>query len=308
MIAGYLDPGVRSSLDRRAAAARARMSPCRLCPAECGARRLEGETGRCRTGALANVSSAGPHFGEEAPLVGPGGSGTIFFSGCGLGCVFCQNWQTSRNLDGRPATESRLAGIMLRLQDIGCENINLVTPTHVVPQILGALSLAVGGGLRLPIVYNTSGYELTDTLRLLAGVVDIYMPDLKWMRPWVGRELASAPDYAERAKEALVEMHSQVGDLTLDGRGVATRGLLVRHLVLPRGLAGSRAALRFLAQRISKNTYVNVMAQYRPCGEAVGHPIIGTSLRAEEYKRALRAATAEGLWRLDNPASRLRSL
>jgi putative pyruvate formate lyase activating enzyme len=304
----YLDPGVRATLERRASAARERMSPCRLCPAECGARRLEGETGRCRTAAVANVSSAGPHFGEEAPLVGSNGSGTIFFSGCGLGCLFCQNWETSRNRDGQPVAESGLAAIMLRLQEMGCENINLVTPTHVVPHILGALPRAIDAGLRIPIVYNTGGYEQLDTLRLLDGVVDIYMPDLKWMRPWVGREMAGAPEYTERAKKAILEMHRQVGDLRLDERGVAVRGLLVRHLVLPHGLAGSRAAFRFIARRISRNTYVNVMDQYRPCGDAVDHAILGTRLTAEEYRRAVRAAAAEGLWRLDQPAAHLGGL
>jgi putative pyruvate formate lyase activating enzyme len=253
---------------------------------------------------LANVSSAGPHFGEEGPLVGSGGSGTVFFSGCGLGCIFCQNWETSRHLDGTPATEDQLAEIMLRLQQIGCENINLVTPTHVVPQILGALSQAVDEGLRLPIVYNTSGYELIETLQLLDGVVDIYMPDFKWMRPWVGAAMASAPDYVRHAKEALLEMHRQVGELTLDHQGVATHGLLVRHLVLPRGVAGTRAACRFLAECISRNTYVNVMGQYRPRGDAVGHPLVGSGLRVREYEQALRAAAAAGLWRLDHRAAR----
>ncbi len=295
----HMDSAVTATLAERADEARARMSPCCLCPRECGAMRLEGEPGRCRIAAQAHVSSAGPHFGEESPLVGKGGSGTIFFSGCSLGCIFCQNWQTSRNLDGRPVTEQQLADVLLRLQHVGCENINLVTPTHVVPQILGALLRAVNAGLRLPIVYNTSGYELVETLRLLDGVVDVYMPDLKWMRPWVGQALASAPDYSERAREALIEMHRQVGDLTLDGRGVATRGLLVRHLVLPAGLAGSRAALRFVGRTISRRTYVNIMAQYHPCGDAIRHPLLGARPSVRVYESALRAATAEGLRRLD---------
>jgi putative pyruvate formate lyase activating enzyme len=188
---------------------------------------------------------------------------------------------------------------MLRLQEMGCVNINLVTPTHVVPHVLGALAIATQAGLRLPVVYNTSGYDSPKILRLLDGVVDIYMPDLKWMRPWVGEALAAAPDYATRAREAILEMHRQVGDLVLDERGVAMRGLLVRHLVLPRGLAGTRAALRFLAKEVSPDTYVNVMAQYRPNGDAVGHPLVGRRPSSHEFGQALRAAAAQGLRRLD---------
>ncbi len=295
----YLRKDIRTALVERAEQARELMSPCQLCPRRCGAKRLHGEEGQCRVADMAFVSSAGPHFGEEAPLVGTGGSGTIFLSGCNLGCVFCQNWETSRNLDGRRATEEDLAALMLRLQAMGCHNVNLVTPTHVVPQLLAAVGKAVEGGLRLPVVYNTGGYDLVDTLRLLDGVVDIYMPDLKWMRPWVGQALASAPDYSARAKEAIREMHRQVGDLLLDHRGIALRGLLLRHLVLPSGLAGTRAAMRFVASRISKNTYVNVMAQYRPCGDATRHPLLSRSLSAAEYRQALRAASSEGVHRLD---------
>jgi putative pyruvate formate lyase activating enzyme len=295
----YLRKDIRPTLAERAEQAKELMSPCHLCPRRCGARRLNGEAGQCRVAETACVSSAGPHFGEEAPLVGTGGSGTIFLSGCNLGCVFCQNWETSRNLDGRPATEHGLATLMLRIQAMGCHNVNLVTPTHVVPQLLAAVGKAVEGGLRLPVVYNTGGYDLVDTLRLLDGVVDIYMPDLKWMRPWVGEALASAPDYPARAKEAIREMHRQVGDLLLDKRGVALRGLLLRHLVLPKGLAGTRAAMKFVASEISKSTYVNVMAQYRPCGDATRHPLLGRSLSTDEYRQALRAASAEGLHRLD---------
>lgn len=285
-------------LRRRVEQARALLSPCRLCPRECGADRLAGDTGFCRVGARARVASFGPHFGEETPLVGSGGSGTIFFSGCNLACLFCQNYDISQLDQGREVSAEALAGFMLDLQEYGCHNINFVTPTHVVPQILEALEIAAGQGLRLPLVYNCGGYEHLDTLRLLDGIIDIYMPDAKYDDPQVGERLSAAPDYPAVNRAALREMHRQVGDLTLDEAGLAVRGLLVRHLVLPEGLAGTEGIMRFLAE-LSPDTYVNVMPQYRPCFRAAEVPALRRRITAQEYAEAVRQAQTAGLHRLD---------
>lgn len=246
------------------------------------------------------VSSAGSHFGEESPLVGTHGSGTIFFSGCNLLCSFCQNYDISHLREGSEVEADRLAGAMLQLARGGCHNINLVTPSHVVPQILEALVQAVEGGLHVPLVYNTGGYDSVETLTLLDGVVDIYMPDFKfWENAWAER-LCGAGDYRERAMEALREMHRQVGDLEIDEAGVAVRGLLVRHLVMPGGTAGTEGVMRFLATEISRDTYVNVMDQYRPCWEAQKTPAVNRRISREEYEQALEAARKAGLHRLDD--------
>lgn len=261
--------------------------------------RLKGEQGFCKTGVHALVSSHGPHFGEEQPLVGKHGSGTIFFTSCNLGCVFCQNYEISHLGVGQPATPDRIAGMMLDLADVGCHNINLVTPTHVVPQILKALSLAAEGGLSLPLVYNCGGYESVETLRFLEGIVDIYMPDFKfWDRDTADR-LAQAPDYPDAARQALKEMHRQVGDLVIDGEGIAVRGLLVRHLVLPQDLAGTGEVMEYIAREISRDTYVNVMDQYRACFQADRYPDINRSLSARDFENALESALRAGLNRLD---------
>ncbi len=285
-------------LRRRAEQARALLSPCRLCPRECGADRLAGETGFCRVGARARVASLGPHFGEETPLVGSGGSGTIFFSGCNLACLFCQNYDISQLDQGREVSAEALAAFMVDLQEYGCHNINFVTPTHVVPQILEALEIAAGQGLHLPLVYNCGGYEHLDTLRLLDGIIDIYMPDAKYDDPQVAERLSSAPDYPAVNRAALREMHRQVGDLTLNEAGLAVRGLLVRHLLLPEGLAGTEGIMRFLAE-LSPDTYVNVMPQYRPCFRAAQVPALQRRITAQEYAEAVRLARAAGLHRLD---------
>jgi putative pyruvate formate lyase activating enzyme len=245
------------------------------------------------------VSSFSPHFGEEEPLVGRGGSGTIFLTSCNLRCVFCQNYDISHRMEGEEVEAKDLAAMMLRLQALGCHNINFVTPTHQVPQILEALALAAGQGLRLPLVYNCGGYEAVATLRLLDGIVDIYMPDFKFADSEAAATYADAPDYPDVARAAIREMHRQVGDLVLDEHGIAQRGLLVRHLVMPNGLAGTRKVMRFLAQEISRNTYVNVMAQYRPCGLAHRHPAIARGITATEYREAVEAALEEGIHRLD---------
>lgn len=271
-------------------------SPCRLCPRNCGARRDRGERGFCRAGLVPWVASFGPHFGEERVLVGRGGSGTVFLSGCNLGCLFCQNYAISHLGEGEEVSVEELAKILLHLQEIGCENANFVTPTHQAPQIVAALSRAVEDGFRLPVVWNCGGYESVEALRLLEGIVDIYMPDFKYGDSAVGARLSAVPDYAERAQAALREMHRQVGDLRVEG-GVALRGLLVRHLVLPEGLSGTEAVLRFLRDEISPDTFVNLMAQYYPAGRAHEVPALRRRITREELARALRLARELGLSR-----------
>jgi putative pyruvate formate lyase activating enzyme len=257
------------------------------------------EKGFCRTGLGAVVSSYSPHFGEEEPLVGVGGSGTIFFTHCNLLCLFCQNYEISHLGEGHEVLPNRLAEMMLHLQELGCHNINFVSPSHVVAQILAALPKAIEGGLKVPLVYNTGGYDSVETLKLLDGIFDIYMPDLKFMDGEAAHRYCRARDYPERAQAAIREMHRQVGDLALDHRGIAERGLLIRHLVLPGGLAGTREAMRFLARDISPNIYVNIMAQYRPCGEAMSYPPLNRRVSSKEYEEALQLAREEGIHRLD---------
>jgi putative pyruvate formate lyase activating enzyme len=272
---------------------------CSLCPRDCGVDRTAGEKGFCRVLDRPVISSWGPHFGEERPLVGRFGSGTIFFTGCNLGCIFCQNWDISHGMSGREVSFEELARIMLELGDSGCHNINLVTPTHQMPMILRALLIARGRGLDLPVVYNCGGYESIEALKILDGVVDIYMPDFKYMRPEHSRRYSKAADYPEAAKAALREMHRQVGDLVMDERGIARRGLLVRHLVMPGGISDSAEAMRFIAEEISRDTYVNIMDQYRPCFKAFEHPPLDRRITGAEYEEAVKAALEAGLRRID---------
>ncbi|MEJ2695957.1 MAG: radical SAM protein [Candidatus Sulfobium sp.] len=279
---------------------------CRLCPRNCEVNRLEDERGICRTGRLAMVSSYSPHFGEEDPLVGTHGAGTIFFTNCNLLCVFCQNWEISHLGEGREVGPKGLSGMMLELQREGCHNINFVTPTHVVPQILDALSYAVEDGLKVPLVYNTSAYDSVESIRLLDGIFDIYMPDFKFWDSGMSLKYLKAPDYPQRAREALKEMHRQVGDLILDEEGIARRGVLLRHLVMPGGAAGTREIMRFVAREVSPETYVNIMGQYRPCGNACRYAPLDRSITASEYEDALTAALEEGITRLDNRVTRKR--
>lgn len=272
---------------------------CRLCPRYCGADRLAGEVGVCRTGREARVASFQNHFGEEAPLVGTGGSGTIFFSSCNLLCSFCQNYEISHLMEGDLTDRDELVSMMVTLQRRGCHNINLVTPTNVVPQILEALIPAIEKGLTVPLIYNTGGYDAVETLQLLEGIVDIYMPDFKfWDNRW-GDWFCQVPDYRERVCAAIREMHRQVGDLIIDPDGIARRGLLVRHLVLPGGIAGTEDVMRFLAVEISSATYVNVMAQYHPAGRASGDALINRRISRQDFQMAVTAAKRAGLWRLD---------
>ena len=284
--------------EARVEALRNLLAPCRLCPRECGVDRPAGEIGFCRSQATAMVSSHGPHFGEEGPLVGSGGSGTIFLTNCNLGCVFCQNYDISQLGHGRDASADALAGMMLELQGAGRHNVNFVTPTHFAPQLIEGVGIAAEKGLKLPIVWNCGGYESIEALRLLDGIVDIYMPDAKYGASAAAEELSHASDYPERMMAALREMHRQVGDLEMDARGVARRGLLVRHLVLPNDLAGTARVMEFLAG-LSLDTYVNVMAQYRPCYEAAQHVGISRRISVDEYRAAVQAALDAGLHRLD---------
>ena len=296
---GYLLLHETGELQVRIDKARKRLSPCMVCPRQCKVDRLADEKGVCRTGARAVVSSYAPHFGEESPLVGSGGSGTIFMTNCSLLCVFCQNFDISHLGQGIETSEGQLAVMMVSLQRQGCHNINFVTPSHVVPQILAALPKAIDKGLTVPLVYNSSGYDAVETLKLVDGVFDIYMPDFKFWDRESAERYAKAPDYPEKARAALKEMHRQVGDLELDEQGIAVRGLLVRHLVMPGAREETRAILHFLADEISRQTYVNVMDQYRPCGRAAQLLPLDRRPTHEEFKDARDAAKEAGLTRLD---------
>jgi putative pyruvate formate lyase activating enzyme len=303
--AAYLWLHRTGELRRRAAEAFARLEACDLCPRRCGVnRRLSAEGAGCRTGERAWVSSYGPHFGEEDPLVGSGGSGTIFFAWCNLRCQYCQNYEISQMGAGHEVEAEELAAMMLSLESQGCHNINLVSPSHVVPQILAGLLLAAESGLRLPLVYNTGGYDSLETLALLDGVVDIYMPDMKYADAEVARRYSQISHYPMANHAAVKEMHRQVGDLVMDERGVAQRGLLVRHLVLPEGLAGTPDVVQFLRDEVSTDTYLNVMAQYRPCFRARELPPLDRPLSHQEYAEAVRMARETGL-RLDERRRRL---
>ncbi len=285
------------ALKARAREGLLRLKSCQICPRRCRVDRLKGELGFCRIGRLSRVASYTPHFGEEAPLVGRGGSGTIFFAGCNLSCVFCQNYDISQMDQGQDVPAEVLARMMMRLQDTGCHNINFVTPTHVVPQILEALVLAREEGLSIPLVYNSGGYDSVETLKLLDGIFDIYMPDMKYGSDEPAMKYSHAPRYTEYARSAIREMHRQVGDLVMDDEGIAVRGLLVRHLVLPDNLAGTAEVVRFLSQEISRNTYLNVMAQFRPEHNACSFPELNRCITLQEYSEAVRLALAAGLYR-----------
>lgn len=296
----YLKTYDEGLFEERIAAAFDLLEACTVCPRKCGSNRRVGEKGFCRAGHLPQISSYGPHFGEEKPLVGRGGSGTIFMTYCNLGCIFCQNYEISRLGMGKTIQPDDFSRIMIELQERGCHNINFVSPSHFVPQILQALPRAVEMGLRLPLVYNTGGYDALDTLKLLDGVIDIYMPDFKYTRANVARTYSEAPDYPRVVTAALREMHRQTGDLRMDARGIAVKGLLVRHLVLPEGLAGTREAMRFLARELSADTYVNIMDQYRPCGDIPEGDPLSRRITRKEFHAALAMARNEGLWRIDS--------
>ncbi len=302
-LATYLELYRSGELRKRVDAALSLLASCSVCPHKCGVNRLAGNVGKCRTGRQAMVSSYGPHFGEEAPLVGRHGSGTIFFTNCNLRCVFCQNYSISQLGEGYEVSKEELGSMMLSLQAKGCHNINLVSPTHVVPQILEALELAVQGGLHIPLVYNSGGYDSVETLKILDGIVDIYMPDMKYDDEEIARQLSGIEHYPQINRAAVKEMYRQSGDLEMDEDGIAQRGLLVRHLVLPHGLAGTKGVVNFLSREISPNTYVNIMAQYRPCYKAFGIPALGRPISSDEFHEALSLAREAGLSRLDRVRS-----
>lgn len=285
-------------LVRRAERAAQALAACRLCGHGCGVDRRHAR-GRCQTGERAVVASYGPHHGEEAVLSGWRGSGTLFFSWCNLRCVFCQNAEISQYGEGREVDVDELARLMLALQAQGCHNLNLVSPTHVLPMVLGALAVAAGAGLRLPLVWNTGGYDSLEALALLDGVVDVFMPDMKFAAASVAERLSGAPDYPRVNRDAVREMHRQVGDLAVGRDGLAVRGLLVRHLVLPEGLAGTAAVAEFLAREISADTYLNLMAQYRPCHRAREHPPLDRGVTAAEYRAAVAVCRGAGLRRVE---------
>jgi putative pyruvate formate lyase activating enzyme len=298
-MAAYLELYYSGKLAERVEAASALLKNCRVCPHNCGINRLADETGKCHTGKLAVVSSYGPHFGEEAPLVGKHGSGTIFFTNCSLTCLFCQNYAISQLGDGTEVSKEELARMMLALQVKGCHNINLVSPTHVVPQILEGLEIAINLGLRLPLVYNSGGYDSAETLEILDGIVDIYMPDMKYYDEKIAEELSGIKNYPSINRAVLREMYRQIGDLQIDEEGIAVHGLLIRHLVLPHGLAGTKEIMEFLAGEISRNSYVNVMAQYHPHYKAHQIPQLTRPLLKQEFLEAIELAKGAGLNRLD---------
>ncbi len=272
------------------------LESCRLCPRECGINRITGEEGFCKSGKDLLVSSISPHFGEEPPLVGKGGSGTIFLTNCNLGCIYCQNYDISHLGYGKAISTNQLAKEMLNLQNIGCHNINLVTPTHFVPQLVESVKIASEKGLFVPIVYNCGGYESIDTIRILDGIVDVYMPDIKYSDDSLAQKYSNAPDYYERCLESVKEMHQQVGDLATENR-IAKRGLLIRHLVLPNRLAGSEKIMEFLSKEISMDTYVNIMLQYHPKYKARTYNELNRRPTLSEYDNVVDMAKKFGLHR-----------
>jgi len=297
---GYRQLESEGSLAARIKDAYQIFQSCELCPRRCGVDRLAGEQGYCRSTAKAKVYSSHPHFGEELSLTGHGGSGTIFFSNCNLRCVFCQNWSIAHRGEGDEVSDEGLAEMMIRLQAIGCHNVNLVTPTHVMPNILNATRIACRRGLRIPLVYNTSGYERLEILKLLDGIVDIYLPDLKYME---GRQAAKysagATDYPEMARRGILEMHRQVGLHRVNSRGIAVEGLMIRHLVMPNRVAGTEAFAGWVAANLPRATYVNIMPQYHVAYKAFDYPEISRGITVGEFLEAMGWAEAQGLSNLD---------
>jgi putative pyruvate formate lyase activating enzyme len=291
----YLKTHADGSLEQRTARLEEELGSCTLCPRECRVNRLEGDLGYCQAPAELVISSVFAHYGEEAPLVGSGGSGTIFLTHCNLKCLFCQNYEISMGEDGTPCSHRKLAAAMIDLQRRGCHNINFVTPTHYVPQILRSLTMAIDQGLSIPLVYNCGGYESLEVIKLLAGIIDIYMPDAKFAGEEQATAYCNAPDYPLVLREVLCEMHRQVGDLRMDDQGIVTQGLLIRHLVMPQGVAGTKEIISFIVERVSENSYVNIMAQYRPLYRSGEYPEIDRRITTQEYRDAVKIARREGL-------------
>jgi len=299
-IPAYEKLEIEGKLVQRVKQAYAVFENCQLCPRKCGVNRLRGEKGFCRAPVKPVIFSYHPHFGEEMSLVGRNGSGTIFFSNCNLRCIFCQNWPIAHEGRGKEVQDEDLADMMLHLQKMGCHNINLVTPTHVMPNILNATQIALKKGLHLPLMYNTSGYERIEILKILEGVVDIYKPDMKYMDADKAAKYSSgASDYPEVTKRAILEMHRQVGVLKLDKQGIAFRGVIIRHLVMPNRVAGTEKLVKWVAEVLPKNTYVNIMAQYRVEYKAYDYPEIARGITAQEFLEAMDWAEKYGLTNLD---------
>ena len=294
----YLDLLENGELTKRAEKLKVIYKSCVLCPWDCRIDRIRGRLGVCKSSDKAKVSSAVPHLGEEPMISGKKGSGTIFFSNCNLRCIFCQNYQISQEGLGDEVTDGQLADLMLMLNAKGCHNINLVSPTHYLPNIISALAAAAERGLNIPLVYNTNGYEKIETLEMLDGIIDIYMPDIKYSSNDIAVEFSDAPKYFDYNKAALKEMYRQVGDLKLDSNSIAVKGLLVRHLVLPNDIAGSQKALRFIANGLSRDVYIGIMAQYKPCYKAIDDTQLGRTLIPDEYRKAVRWAKESGLYNI----------
>lgn len=297
IIPSYIKLYNSGELQERIKILNAILEDCRLCPRDCRKNRLKGEIGVCKAGAELMVSSVFPHFGEEPPLVGYFGSGTIFLTHCNLRCIFCQNYDISHGGQGKEVTTNEFADYMIYLQRLGCHNINFVTPTHFASQIISTLPKAIEMGLELPLVWNCGGYEYVEVIKLLDGIVDIYMPDFKYSSSPSAKKYSKAPDYPDIVKVVLREMHRQVGVLKMDSRGIAYRGLLIRHLIMPDGIAGTKEAVEFISKELSTDSYVNIMDQYRPCYKAFDHPEIARRITTEEYEEAVRFAREAGLHR-----------
>ncbi len=295
MTPSYLKLLKTGELEKRIRRAEEMLEPCCLCPEKCGAKRLSGQKGKCRLAAKAIVADFAPHFGEEPPIRGSNGSGTVFFSGCNMHCIYCQNFEISQATPGTPATPELLAFMFLMLQEKGCHNVNLVTPSHIVPIFLQGLKLAAQEGLTIPIVYNSGGYDSVETLRLLDGIVDIYMPDFKYWDEETAFRFSGIRNYPEVARAAITEMHRQTGILKTDSKGVATRGLLVRHLLLPNNLAGTEHIVKFLAEHVSEGTWINIMEQYHPSWKAWDIPPLNRPVTTDEYQRAVKLVQEAGL-------------
>jgi len=293
----YIELEEKGDLTKKIRSLNEILSECSLCPRRCGVNRIQEELGYCGAGSELTVSSVFPHFGEEAPLVGYRGSGTIFLTHCNLRCVFCQNYDISHLGRGERTSPSQMASYMMRLQELGCHNINFVTPTHYVPQIVASLPEAIELGLKLPLVYNCSGYESLELIKLLDGIIDIYMPDAKYADEEPAKRFSNAPDYPHVLKEVLKEMYRQVGDLHMDENGIAERGLLIRHLVMPGNLGGTEDLMKFIAEEISRDSYVNIMQQYRPEHKSFDYPELSRRITYDEYLDAVKMARRFGLHR-----------
>ncbi len=294
----YIEAYKRGDLERKIEQAFNALHSCTLCPRQCKVDRSSRQRGICKTGIQAKVASYQPHFGEEKVLVGSGGSGTIFFSNCNLMCNFCQNFDISHSGQGEEVTDTQLANMMIWLQNYGCHNINLVTPSHIVPQILSALKISIENGLSIPLVYNTSSYDSVFTIKLLDGIIDIYMPDFKFMDPIQSELNMNASDYPEIAKRAILEMYRQVGDLVVDSKGIAQRGLIVRHLLMPGNTNGAKEIFEFISNSVSRNTFTNILKQYQPLGTASQIPQINKRITDIEFNQSLELARLSGLHRI----------